>query len=475
MLKLRCFVIVGLCLSVILTACSPVAPAPTPIPSTPQPVLPSATSVPTSEPAGVGVPALEYKNGQNVLLVVSSVTGRVFDSYAPIQLGRQPAYSLSPDGRTLAVVSFVSDEYPANAQLYLIDLPSWKYRTTILGELRDWVNTMTFSSDGTVLAVSAGIRGELLIIDIKGSEVRASTQTGFSIRNVKFTTDGKAIMVYGPQFAQDVAISIGAPKASLYSVSDLSILWSVEIDGVRDGIFPKKEGTSTEDLFKPGVAVSYTPGVVFAPTRDLLYVVHGDEDKLTTVDFTSKKVKTVEVHAQLSWLDQLMALTAGVAYAKGMDGTNKQAVISQDGKTLYVVGSSDTFTQQQNGDLKQTITPLGLQIINTEDGALLEKYDTEATSAYASGDGRYVLLSGWKDDAYGTPWTEVYDMSSNSFVKRIDNVSLMPTYRMDGKIILVSSDTISNNVYYMAFIEPDTWTIARDWKGPDYVNWLIAP
>lgn len=431
--------------------------------------------MPTPEPISVGVPVLEYKSRRNVLLVVSSITGKVFDSYAPILLGQQPVYALSPDRHTLAVVSFVSDQYPDYAQLYLIDLSLWAYRTAKLEELHDWVNMMTFSSDGTALAVSAGTSGELLIIDTKSSEVRVSAQAGFSVRNIKFTTDGKAIMAYGPHFAPDVAVSIGAPKATLYSVSDLSVLWSVELDGVRDGIFPKKEGTSTEDLFQPGAAVGYTPGVVFAPDRDMLYVVHGDGDKLTTVDFANQKVSTVNVQAQLSWFDQLLSLTADVAYAKGMDGTTKQAVISQDGKFLYVVGNTSVVTQQANGNWKITNTPIGMQVIAVADGALIEKYDTEATSAYTSGDGRYLFLSGWKNDTYGTPWTEVYDMSSNRFVKRIDNVSLMPTYRMDGKIILVSSDTISNNEYFMALVERDTWTITSNWKGSDYVNWLIAP
>lgn len=477
MLNLRRMLVFFLAVSTVLTACAPATPAPTSMPLSPQPTLPLATPVPTPEPVSVGVPALEYKSGQNVLLMLSSMTGNVFDAYAPIPLGQQPVYAFSPDGRTLAVVSYVSDQYPpANAQLYLIDLPSWKYRTAKLEELHEWVSTMTFNSAGTSLAVSGGSSGQLLMIDIQSSEVRASTQAGFSVRNVKFTTDGKAIMAYGPHIAQNVAVSIGAPKAALYSVSDLNILWSVDLDGVRDGIFPKKEGTSTEDLFKPGAAVSYTPGIVFAPDRDALYVVHGDEDKLTTVDFVSQKASTVDIHVKTSWLDQLMALTAGVAYAKGMDGTTKQAVISPDGKFLFVGGNTQVVTQQANGNNWDiTNTSLGLQVIAVEDGTLVEKIETEANSAAISGDGKYIFLSGWKNDAYGTPWTDVLDTSLNSIVKHLDGVYLIPTHRMDGKTILVSSGMISDNVYSMASVEPDTWAIASEWKGPDYVGWLIDP
>jgi WD40 repeat protein len=321
MQNLRPISIVGLCLSIILTACAPVTLLPPPIPPTVQPTLRPATLVPTREPVRMGVPAIEYLDNQNNLLVISSVTGKPFDEFPSIPLGTYYNYAFSADGKTLAVVS--------SGQLYLIDLPSWKYRTSDIG-LHGPIDSVIYSPDETLLALASGVPdGELRIVDAKSGAVKASARAGSSIKNVKFTTDGKALMIYGPQLAQtgiaaNAGVNVGAPKATLFAVSDLSLLWSVELVGVRDGTFPKKADTANaQDIYQPGAAWHYEPGIAFAPNHDMLYVVHGDEDKLTTVDFSSKNVKTVDVHVQMSWLDQLLALTAGVAHAKGMDGTTK--------------------------------------------------------------------------------------------------------------------------------------------------------
>ena len=476
MLNLRRMLIVSLTINVILAACAPATPAPTsasPLPpSLPQPTLPPATPIPTPEPVGVGVPVIEFLNERSVLLVISSVTGKVFDAFTPIPLGENYDYAFAPDGHTLALVS--------NAQLYLIDLPSWKISTFVVG-LYGW---LVYSPDGTLLAlVSRGSDGTLRVVDAKSGEVKASAQAGFSIRNVKFTTNGKALMVYGPHLANtgiaaNAGVSVGAPKAALFAVSDLSVLWSVELTGIRHGTFPKKADTAnTQDIYQPGAAWHYEPGIALAPNSDVLYVVHGDEDKLTTIDFTHQKVSTVDVHVKTSWLDQLMALTAGVAYAKGMEGTTKRAVISPDGKFLFVGGNTEVVTQQANGNWDITDTPLGLQVIAVDDGTLVNKIETEASPTWLSPDGRQIFLSGWKrnNNYGGMPWTDVYDISSKSIIKRLDGIYLIPSRRLDGKAILVSSNTISSNVSYTTLIDPDTWATVSEWKGTVDVGWLIGP
>ena len=471
--NLRRILIVGLCFSVILTACSPakpttiLPPTSTPILSTPQPTLPSATPVPTSEPVGVGVPVIEYLNPQNKLAVISSVTGKVFDAFTPIPLGENFDYAFAPDGHTLALFS--------NARLYLIDLPSWNYRMIVMGVY----GSPFYSPDGSLLALVSGYSNDstLRILDIRTGEIKASTQAGFAIRNLKFSPDGKALMVYGPRlassgYAANAGVSVGAPKVALFAIPDLRLLWSVALNGVRDGVFPKDPKTAnSQAIYEPGAAWFFYPGVAFDAHREMLYLVHGDEDKLTTVDFTNRKVSTVDVHVKTSWLDQLLSLTAGVAYAKGMDGTFKDAVLSPDGKFLYVVGSTETVTQQAVTD-----SPLALlQVIATEDGTLVDQIETEAFSVTLSPDGRQVFLTGLKriNNAYGTPWTDVYDLSSQRIIKHLDNVSLIPTHRLDGKTVLASSGLISINMNYMVVIDPDSWVTVGEWKSTNDVGWLI--
>ncbi len=168
--------------------------------------------------------------------------------------------------------------------------------------------------------------------------MQASGLAGSPIGNI-LTQAGKALMAYGPQLAStgiaaNASVSVGAPKVALFDASDLSLLWAAELKCVRDGTFPKKADTAnTQEIYQPSAAWHFQPGIAFAPDRDALYVVHGDADRLTTVDFASRRVKTVDIRPRLSWLDQLLTLTAGVAYAKGMDGTTKQAIASPDEST----------------------------------------------------------------------------------------------------------------------------------------------
>ncbi len=461
MQNLLCKSIIGLCLTVILTACATATPASLPISPTLQPTLPTSTPIPTLEPVGAGIPVVEYLNEQNELLVISSVTGKPFNEFPPIPLGTYYSYAFSPDGKILAVVS--------SAQLYLIDLLSWKYLTSEV-DLHGPISSVVYSPDGTLLALAGGLpRGELRIVDVKSGAVKAHTQAGFSIRTVKFTTDGKALMIYGPHLIADV--SIEAPKAALFAVSDLSVIWLVDLNGIRHGIFPKKAGTL--DIYQPGAAWHFEPGIAFAPNHDMLYVVHGDEDKLTTVDFINQKVSTVNVQVKTSWLNQLLALTASVAHAKGMDGAVKQAVISSDGKFLFVAGNTEVVTQQANGnDWDITDTSIGLQVIASENGTLVDKISTDASSVRLSPDSKQLFLTGWNN---GIPWTDIYDISSEGIIKHLDGIYLIPSRRLDRKAILVSINTISSNVSYTALIDPETWTIVSDWKGVVDVGWLIDP
>jgi hypothetical protein len=342
------------------------------------------------------------------------------------------------------------------------------------------ISSVVYSPDGTLLALAGGSSdSDLRVLDARNGRVNARAQAGFSIRNIKFTADGKAIMMYGPQLASTgiasgVGVSVGAPNAALYASSDLSLLWSVKLNGIRDGTFPKKTDTAnTPDIYQPGAAWHFEPGIAFAPNHDILYVVHGDEDKLTTVDFSNRKVKTVDLQVKTSWLDRLLASTAGVAHAKGMDGTTKQAVISPDGKFLFVAGNTETVTPKANGsDWDVTDTSIGLQVIDPQDDTLLDKIDTDASLVRLSPEGRQVFLMGWKN---GTPWTEVYDISSRNIIRHLDGIYLIPTRRLDGKEILVSSRTTNGDVSYITLLDPDTWATVSEWKGTGDVGWLIDP
>ena len=473
MRRLRSVLMIGCMLGMLLSACGTATQETTPVPTPLQAAAPSVTALPTDEPLAVAMPAIAYIKGRNELMVVSSVTGAAYNAFPPILLGYYYSHAFAPDGHTLAVIS--------DTKLLLVDLQSWKVRTSDVG-IRGWMSAMVYSPDGSLLALAYnGPEGELRIVDAKSGKVMASAQAGFAVKKVKFTSDEKGIMVYGPHLAStgeaaNAGVSVGAPKAALFATQNLSLLWSVELSSVRDGTFPKKpETTITQDIYQPGAASHFEPGVAFAPTQDVLYIVHGDSDLLTRIDFTDKKIHTLSVHAALSWIDQLLALTAGVATAKGMDGTTKQATISPDGKYLYVVGSTETVALDANGtNWNMEMSYIGLQVIDAQDGTLLDQKGSEAYSLALSPDGRQVLLSGWGSTAPAA-WTEVYDPATKSIIKHINSADLVPTRRLDGKALAASSSFISDNLCEISTVDPNTWATVGKWKQPNCIDWLVDP
>ena len=450
----------------LLGACAPAKPAATPAPSVPAATAaPSQTAVPTDEPAGVGVPAFEYTDYGTQLAVVSSLSGKPLPGFESKTLGQDYSYAFASDGHMLAVASA--------GQLYLVDLPAWTIRQVDI-ELFGWISVVAFSRDGARVAVASGEPDAgLRLIDTKSATVTASAQAGFAVRNASFTSDGKALMVYGPRLAlsgqeANVGVSTGAPKAELLSLTDLHPLWSVDLNGIRDGTFPKQP--NTPDLYQPGVAWHYSPAIAFATQADMLYAVHGDEDKLTTVDFTRRKVSTVGIQVKTSWLDQLLAMTADVAHAKGEDGTTKQGMISPDGKHLYVIGTTSKATK--NGDNWEfTFTPLGLEVVAVEDGTLEQKVDSQATMAQLSPDGQHIFLQGWNQDS-STPWTDIYDAASGKMIKHMDGLQLTPVRRLDGVVMLESSAMLTNSECDMAAVDAISFWIVSSWSAPQCVGWM---
>jgi hypothetical protein len=72
---------------------------------------------------------------------------------------------------------------------------------------------------------------------------------------------------------------------------------------------------------------------------------------------------------------------------------------------------------------------------------------------------------------------DVYDIASKRLVKHMDNVDLVPTRRIDGKPMLVSTEYIGSNgddLCNISFLDSATLTIVSTWRGSCF-GWLIAP
>ncbi|MBN1452992.1 MAG: hypothetical protein JW963_18385 [Anaerolineales bacterium] len=317
----------------------------------------------------------------------------------------------------------------------------------------------------------------MFIFDIDQGSIIAQSFLDFHASNMKFTVDGSGLMVYGSKIENRYTVnemSPDPPVVVLLDSFDLNVLWKTDLPGIRHGVVPKDEKSDeSADLHQPGQAIYLFPGLAFAPNQDILYVIHPDEDKLTTVDFDAQEVSSVEIKSQISWFERLLSLTANTAHAKVAEGTTKYVTISPDGEILYIVGQQSDLIQGKNGDWQVIENPLGMQIVRTKDGSRRAYYATQAKELSISADGRYLYLRGW-GESQESVWTEVFDTSAGQAIARMDGMWLMPTRRINGEPILASNVWMDNvNEHYNAFV--DTQIVLAKWNSSNYLAWLTTP
>jgi DNA-binding beta-propeller fold protein YncE len=452
----------------------------------------AAPSQPTMAPASVSEPeskgpvldgtfetsllVTEWKGGSegNLLFPLDPATGTALPGYTPISLGYSSNHAFSPDRQTLAVVSF-PNESSSSGSLFLIDLPAWKTRDLGL-ELGGWVHSIVFSPDGKQLAIAHGESSfKLTLVDIEEGTIAAQSQTESYVSRIKFTEGGEALMLYHPTIDPANGLSAGPPQILLLEAVDLTPLWSAKLKDVREGIYPKDENVTPSNIHEPGQTFYISPGLAFAPDRDAVYVVHADSEQLTTVDFESQTIKTVDVQPKLTWFERFLSLTAGVAHAKIGDGMTRQAAISPDGHFLYVVGVNNATFQDGQGNWDMEQTPLGLEIIQTSDGSRVERIDTDTTELSLTPDGRLLYLRNWGNSQDNMPWTEIFDAASGQLITRKTGISGMPALLMNGEFLLVSTYSTAETSHHMSVLEPDGSSVLEEWTSTEYIWWLTTP
>jgi hypothetical protein len=328
---------------------------------------------------------------------------------------------------------------------------------------------MRFSPDGQRLAIatrglmtaSTGVRSyQIALVDAMRGRVAAETSVNFMPRLLRFSPDGGSLVVYGtPTGSADRAA--GDAQAVLLDGASRE----TTLEGVIHGLIAPE----AED--DPLGSEIWEPAVVYAPQQHALYVVHADADRLTTVDFDDRTTFSVEIGPKASWFARLLALTAGVAHAKTLDGFFKSAVVSPDGRYLFIVAHTADSWQDEDGNWQFTETPLGLQVIDMESGAEIARIDTPARQLFLSADGKQLLLRGWD----GSDWTEFLDISSLKIERRLEGQSLMPGMRLDGLPLLLSASYHSNGQTTLAIVDPASYQdIFKGWITYNSY-WLVEP
>jgi hypothetical protein len=420
----------------------------------------------SQRPLSEGVVLTIWGERYGSLHIIDPSTGQALEGHAPVPLGAFAMRKVSPDGTLAAIIRYPSNETGVGGTLHLLDLTTWTETPTAL-RFDDWANAIVFSPDMTSLAVAYPLRGKyaLRTIDLLSGTMRAETEIDFFPSQIAFTPDSTSLAVYGSGSLNNIGIN-PTTYAALYDAATLAEQWRHPLDDVRDGQFVE-EGAATGD---PHQGEWMMPGVVFAQDGSRVYITHADEDKLTTVDFTTRSVVTVDIAPKLSLIERILALTAQRAHAKILNGTTKYAVLSPDGGTLYVIGQRMDSTDAANGQIDMVITPLGVQVIDVSDGTELAHIETDANEVSVSPDNTRIYLTGWSDQANGKPWTEVYDAYTLALITRLEDAQIREVLRLDGAPMLIFTSSGAHNTD-IAILDREDFQPLVEWMINGWAEW----
>lgn len=416
--------------------------------------------------------------------LVDSATGQDVPGYTPITLGGSsytPSYFLSTDGKKLMAIESrgQSCEFIAGGTacrgsadvLHLVDLLDWREVTTKLPG-KGWVGPLAFSPDTTRLALAYHARASstLMLFDAGRGNIVTQRALPFRPSLIGYTQDGTTLVVYGQSLGSNPGMSKpDPPRVMLVNATTLETMWDQTLDNIVSGSWCLEncQASHEQRLF-----ASWTPAVVLSPDGRKLYIVHADEERLTKVELTVRTVRTVEIQVALSWFERFLALTAGVAEAKGgTQGTFKIAVLSPDGTRLYVIGQATNFTRDAQGDWQTTWVYLGLQVIDVESGRRKANLDSEASWIRITPDGAYLLLDGWGERER---WTEVLDANSLQSVARLTEWGVVATRRMDGQPIILASQPTQQRTQ-LAVLDSRSFDVIHSWSENSYASWATTP
>lgn len=406
------------------------------------PFLPAPASSRESagEKCSLGEPATSLlfwvtKGREWYLTPIDPTTGLALCNPNPMKFREVSFQTISPDRRTLAVI-----EYPepmiSNGQLKFIDLQTWQTISTSV-QIEGWINAIAFNPSSTKLAISYNevddtekISGyTILQVDVQQPSQLQQTEGRVLTRFLAYSALGDELVVYGAPFDQVTSSYLTPARISLYSSSDLSVIWESNIAGLSDGTF--KDGTENQ----PTDYVQWHPAVAFDPARSRLYIAHADRDVFTWIDIRQRKLETVEVHPAQSWIERLLSASAGVAQAKVLRGTIKEGALSPDGSRLYVAGYIGDPVVDEKGNWQFNMQSLELQVIDTISGREIQRVSTQTSQVEAVPGQPLLLLRGWDMER---SWTDILDSKTNRVVHHLPDQMVQIGRLINGSPVYLS-------------------------------------
>lgn len=448
--------------------------------ATPRPPTPAVTPG-----SGVVLTLWNERQQRHEIHLVDPATGRDLPGRTLRTISDNPLYTLpaaiSSDGQRLAVVGSRGQSCepfaggsscrPSADELMLVNLPAQRrVKAALPGQ--GWVGLFAFNPQSSTLALSYELKKNsmLMLFDTHTGQLIGQRVLEFRPALVSFALDGTSLALYGAPLGPNPGIAKpGSPHLLLLEAATLEVQWEQPLERILSGSWCEENCAAPheERLF-----AYWSPAVVLSQDGRRLYLVHADEEKLTTVDLAARVVRSVEMQAARPWLEELLALTAGVAQAKGTGmGGFKTAVLSVDGIRLFVLGQAMEATPTPEGHWQSSTTLLGLQVIEVENGRKVASLDTQASGIRLTPDGAYLLLEGWGEQE---PWTEVLDAATLERVAHLTGWEVVFSRQTDNQSVLLARRS-GQTTTELAVLDPRFFNVARSWQVEGHASWIALP
>ncbi|MCL4294988.1 MAG: hypothetical protein KJ077_04645 [Anaerolineae bacterium] len=448
--------------------------------ATPRPPTPAVTPA-----AGVLLTLWNDRQQRHEIHLFDPATGRDIPSRTLSTISDNSLYNLpaaiSSDGQRLAVVGSRGQSCepfaggsscrPSADELVLVNLPDWrKLKAALPG--RGWIGPLAFSPQNSTLALSYELErnSTLMLFDTSTGQLIGQRLLEFRPSLIGYALDGLSLVIYGAPLGADPGIAKpGSPRLLLVDAATLEVQWKQPLEGILGGSWCEERCAAP---YEERLFAYWSPAVVLSHDGRQLYLVHADEEKLTAVDLAARAVRSVEMQAARPWFEDLLALTAGVARAKGAGiGAFKTAVLSTDGTRLFVLGQTMEAAPTPEGHWQSSQTSLGLQVIEVESGRKVASLDTPASGIRLTPDGTSLLLDGWGEQ---DPWIEVLDAATLEKVTRLTGWEVVFSRQTDGQPIPLARQP-GQATTGLAVLDPRSFNVIRSWSVEGHASWIALP
>jgi hypothetical protein len=404
------------------------------------------------------------------LKLVDPATGRPIPGYPPIAFGEEGYYlsALSPDGRTVAIAF-------ANSTLRLVDVSAWQERDTTFPVPVPRLNALGFSPDSSTLAIiydaySSHVMPKLALLDVKQSILLAETTLSIWPRfgGISFTPDGRSLILYGRDRGDSDDNELIPMHVARLNLPDLQPQWSLALDDVTEGVHCP--GNCHQEA---GTGTIWRPAVVMAPDGRSLYVIRADADELAVVDLEAGTVEWRMIQPVHSWFQRLLAwFGPDVAHAKALNQFYKEAVISPDGRTLYVV-SSELHYEVEEGKVVGWEDESLLQLVDVMTGEVIAAFDANASEIRLADDATHLFLFGWGGESRSLG-TQLFALDSRDVVADLDGWRVEPGRLLNGDRVLFATQHAQNGKSILGIVDDKTFEVACQWTPERDSAWITG-